>query len=229
MPFGCRVEPPVMTLNAAQVQALLDQGVEGQHVEFGHPTSPLRTPMRYATVIAAFANADGGVLVLGYDERDATVGVNDPPTVRRTIDRALSQVEPPVRAEVREHRLDDATVFTVEVEPSHQIHIANGTVALRRGDRNVPMSLADIRTAFGHSAQPERDLSDLLERLLADSASWPDRLMQAIAEHDRERDAREECARADRDRQARILNIKIAIVSGVSSLLLGAIITLLIG
>jgi predicted HTH transcriptional regulator len=167
-----------MTLDAAQVQALLDQGVESQHVDFGHPTSYLRTPMRYATDIAAFANADGGVLVAGYDERDRTVGVDDPATVRRAIDRALGQVEPPVRAEVQEHQLGDATVFTVEVEASDQVHIANGVVAVRQGDRNAPMSFADVRAALGHSAEPERALGNLVEHLLAETASWPDRLMR---------------------------------------------------
>jgi len=41
--------------------------------------------------------------------------------------------------------------------------------------------------------------------------------------------AREEAARAKREREARSLNIKIAIVSGAASLVLGALITLLIG
>jgi predicted HTH transcriptional regulator len=121
-------------LTTAQVRELLARG-ETDRVEFARPTSYLKTAMRYASDIAAFANGDGGVLILGYDERDGTVDIGDPAVARRAIERALTQIEPPVHTYVQEHQVDDGIVVTVEVQPSDQIHFANGTVAVRHGDR----------------------------------------------------------------------------------------------
>jgi predicted HTH transcriptional regulator len=184
--------------------------------------------MTYAVVISAFANADGGTLVLGYDERTKAVGVNDAGTVRRAIDRALAMVEPPAVTEVLEHQIDDGVVFTIEVRPSRDVHMANGVVAVRQGASNRPMTGADVRKRLGVARDPSPEIAELLERLLHESAEWPDHLMQEIAEHDSERDAREAIAQEERDRKARALNIKIALISGVLSVIAGALLSLLL-
>jgi hypothetical protein len=70
------------------------------------------------------------------------------------------------------------------------------------------MKFAEVQAALARSAQPQEGLEQLVQRLLAESAQWPDRLVQAIAEHDRERDARDEARQAQRDCAARTQNIR---------------------
>src|SRR5690349_5291843 len=58
--------------------------------------------------ISAFANGNGGCILLGVDEKHGFVvtGVDDPAVMESQVAAVCSELEPPVRAEIRTVQVD---------------------------------------------------------------------------------------------------------------------------
>lgn len=107
---------------------------------------PSREPERIAETLVAFANSEGGWLVLGIDA-DGTVGdfMTDD-ELADAVRAAERMCRPPVRTvDWQQRELVGGAVAIVRVERSAELHtLEDGRVLVRRGAENVPASGEEI-------------------------------------------------------------------------------------
>lgn len=129
-------------------------------------------PRDLARTLVAFANAEGGTLVVGITDNGKTedpVSAEKENTLRST---AINHTDPSVRVKVQ--KLESVLVF--EVEPGERVHFTtDGNCYLRLGDRSVKLNFAqqqELRYSkgeqlFGASGVPGATTADLDENEVA--------------------------------------------------------------
>ena len=113
-----------------------DSGWEFEYIEFtgDRPTGPRRDDL--ADEIAAFANANGGILLLGVSADGTFQGMT--PLQTAALDAMLVEVstdaiEPPLCIEVHHRELDGHTFVLVEVPRGDTLHEGGGYAFIRVG------------------------------------------------------------------------------------------------
>ncbi len=123
-----------------------------------------------AETLVAFANADGGTVVIGVDRRGRPTGYILPEEVEGVLRRALEQTRPVVHTEWNLEQVDGGTVITIRVPRSTELHsLADGRVLIRSGADNKILSgdalrqLAATKSTGDFEAEPVpgATLSDL--------------------------------------------------------------------
>lgn len=76
-----------------------------------------RLPEKLWKTLSAFANASGGVLLLGVDESEGfeVVGVSDPAKIQADLASLCDQMEPPLRPVVSVYDIEGRQVVVAEV------------------------------------------------------------------------------------------------------------------
>lgn len=135
-------------------------GGENEHTEFKRGVGDLRGIGR---AIAAFANTDGGLVVLGVDDTQAIVGVaEDAEAVSERLTGFLqSGLNSPVQARLGRHKDLLGWVHWIEVPRQRGFEPLQygGRVHVRRGRANVQPSsaeLQDLYNLFGYIVTEER-------------------------------------------------------------------------
>lgn len=109
--------------------------------------TPRETFTNLADAAVCFANATGGVIVLGVSDEDsgsgALVGTDlSPETVRRAV---FERTSPSLDVHVDQMDVDGVTLLTVTVPEGLEVYgTASGRYAWRRGDGCLPMSADDV-------------------------------------------------------------------------------------
>jgi hypothetical protein len=114
-------------------------------------------------LIAAFANGDGGTLVIGFDEaaRQA-VGLAHPGVALGHVQEWITEVSPPPDVEGGVVEIEPARhLVVVRVAPGREMpYLAGGQAVERRGNRIVPISpsriVARIAPAAGGASEIRR-------------------------------------------------------------------------
>ncbi|MBC7251555.1 MAG: putative DNA binding domain-containing protein [Anaerolineae bacterium] len=120
---------------------LLQKG-PGQTVEF----LPELDTDALAEVLVAFANGDGGTVLIGVSAQGEVNGSLLDEDVEGVLRGALSQCRPPVRTEWRQVDTPQGPVITLEVPRSTELHtLADGRVLIRSGARNRPLGGEEVR------------------------------------------------------------------------------------
>ena len=139
-----------------------DSGWEFKQIEFSgdRPTSPRREDL--ADEMAAFANANGGVLMCGISDDGRLHGMS--PEQIAALDRLLVEVgtdavEPPLRINVHHRELDGKAFVLVDVSRGDSVHewaghafIRVGSTKRRLSGTEMTVSIVDI---IGRSALVE--------------------------------------------------------------------------
>ena len=146
-------------MNWMDILERINQG-EDDHTEFKRGLGDLKPVGR---AIAAFANTDGGVVVLGVDDAQTIVGVKE--DEEAVSERLTSLLHPglsaPVQARLGRHRDPEGWVHWIEIprqrgfEPLRR----DGRVFVRRGRASVepsPAELQDLFNLFGYIVTEER-------------------------------------------------------------------------
>jgi len=129
-----------------------------------------------ATLIASFANASGGMIIVGVDE----AGALNPHAIEElepTLERAFRLLEPPFRAiDLPEWRIEDTPsgqVATVSIRPTPYDILVAGTCFVRSGKLNIPLRSDQDRwqpqrrrLSFEDETVPGATLQDLDDEII---------------------------------------------------------------
>lgn len=121
-----------------QLMAWLKEG-EHQTLDFKHQ---IKDPAKIARNLVAFANASGGLLLVGIDDFGEIVGV-DPNQEKHVLDLAAKKYcDPPLKLRYKLYETDDMNVLAVRVNKSEETHAAidedgNRKIFIRKDDACV--------------------------------------------------------------------------------------------
>ena len=177
-----------MNGTAAIPQEILELIFAGESETLEFKTA-LREPSLLARLMASFANANGGKILVGVTEPPAVVGV-DEHQFRRVYEHALRLLDPGAVATSLLF-LDGGgglKVAAVEVEKSSQLVLVQGSAYVRIGAMTRPMQWTQMMRSVP-SAQPQVTLETLakalenqtnhLEKLSSDNEELKDELRKA--------------------------------------------------
>ncbi|HZY41807.1 MAG TPA: ATP-binding protein, partial [Anaerolineae bacterium] len=101
---------------------------------------------RLAMTLVAFANGDGGTIVLGVDAGGKPIENVYPEDVEGVLRRAEMQCRPPIHTGWEQIDLAGASVIAVTVARTGELHsLADGRVVIRMGAENRPLGGEAIR------------------------------------------------------------------------------------
>jgi len=122
------------------------------------------TPLALAKVISAFANAEGGVILLGVIDSSNISGV-DSNSARTLIEKAQKMLSSPniVTFDIKKVRIV-LNVAVIKVQKSVQVIFCDSGAYIRIGKTIKPMPQSDIRLAVNSSSTSLESLSGTLER-----------------------------------------------------------------
>ncbi len=126
-----------------QIRLGEDSQWEFKQIEFSgnRPKSPSRNDL--ADEIAAFANADGGVLLCGVTDTGATQGMSREQMdalERLLVDLCTDAIKPPIRPTILRRLLDDCPLLLVAVPQGHAQHDSPGGSYHRVGSSKCRMT-----------------------------------------------------------------------------------------
>lgn len=161
----------------ADIASLIAAEAEGQHLDYKAPVRPDRQWRdSIAKAACAFANADGGVIVIGVD--DAPRRPHPFPVSTREVEdlqRALTTAIEPYPSGLQFRRVGDETeAFLVVLVPQsfeapHALMRDGLSYPRRRGESSEPMRPGEIADMFGRRLRPVFELFGRL-RLTQDSS-----------------------------------------------------------
>jgi len=134
-------------------------------------------PDALAETLVAFANSDGGTVVLGVDPSGQVQGEITAEDAEDVLRLALGQGRPIVRTEWQQSQVEGGTVVVIYVPRSSELHsLADGRVLIRSGAQNRPLGgdqivhLAATRAGGDFELEPvdKATLDDLDRDLIAE-------------------------------------------------------------
>ncbi|MFQ6033160.1 MAG: RNA-binding domain-containing protein, partial [Candidatus Zixiibacteriota bacterium] len=129
-----------------------------------------------AETLCAFANSDGGTLLLGVDDDGNVSGVDFPDDKLRVIREAPKRLlRPPLLAQVEEYQYKKKKVllFTVQWKPE-VYQLTDGRYLLRIGDSNIPFSAHQIELLKSGKRKA------VFESRIEPTATWEDLSLDLI-------------------------------------------------
>ena len=121
-----------------------------------HAFLPRLNPDSLAETLVAFANGEGGTVILGVDanggQGDQLVGDE----VEGALRAALALCRPPMRTEWQEEETRNGPVVMLRVDRSSELHIlSDGRALVRRGSENRPLSPSELEMLVGNRSMGE--------------------------------------------------------------------------
>jgi ATP-dependent DNA helicase RecG len=146
---------------------------------------PEPDPTALAETLVAFANSDGGTIVLGFTEAGQSIGRIMPEDVENALRAAAARTVPPVRASIESADTAGSAAPVIRVPRSADLHaLTDGRVLVRVGGDNRALGGEEIR----HLAN-SKSVGDFEAETVA-GASVEDLDPQIIDEYIEKREAR---------------------------------------
>jgi ATP-dependent DNA helicase RecG len=141
---------------------------EGQQIDFKEATIK---PGRLAETLVAFANAEGGTILIGVDDQGQVQGVRDPKRAADNVVEAIAHCSPPLgiglpqAVEVK----PGVTVLVVEI-PARlpRVYHTHGRYLRRAGSRNMALDEAALRRLLYERGELSYEAEPVTEASLAD-------------------------------------------------------------
>lgn len=122
-----------------QIQSLIQQG-EGYNVEFKQSVPSKASEL--AEEICAFANAAGGTLLIGVDDKGNIVGARMDNTNRSRLQNILNTIEPSFLVDISEIEVGNKTVICIECQSGNQKpYTVSGAIIIRNGPNSEKLPL----------------------------------------------------------------------------------------
>jgi len=133
-------------MQTVEVQAMIAQG-EGPGLEFKLQADH---PAQLAKAMAALANSQGGVILIGVDDGGQVVGADDPDLVERKLRNAGgTNCQPPLYPQVEHIEVEGRCVIAVQVgEGLEKPYQANNLFYVRHGAESRPASADKLLRLF---------------------------------------------------------------------------------
>jgi len=133
-------------LNPTQIKSIVSFG-EGFNTEFKE-----RVPTNLKGIteeVCAFANASGGVLLIGVDDKNVIQGVNIDNSKRSAIQNSIGEISPPLQFEFYIVEVDGKNVAVIEV-PSGQNkpYVLSGAIYVRQGPNSQKLTTVEEMRNF---------------------------------------------------------------------------------
>ena len=133
-------------LNIDNIQSLIDNG-EGYNVEF-----KVRIPSKIRELteeICAFANADGGYLLIGVDDNGQVVDTNLENDKRSAIQGSIREISPALPCELYSVNVGNKTVWVIDVPSGKdKPYIFSGSIYVREGANSQKLRTAEEMRSF---------------------------------------------------------------------------------
>jgi len=119
-----------------------------------------------AAIISAFANTDGGRLIVGIRDDGSIVGLDDADRIRLQIKQALKSISPPIQVEIETVSIDGKSILVVTVPKGSQSpYLAAGLAFQRLGARIIPITSQVLYSEITKRAKSLDDLRAEVEQL----------------------------------------------------------------
>lgn len=134
---------------------------ESQHVEFLRSEA---SPLVLAKVISAFANTDGGTILLGVSDSSTIDGV-DPDSARAKIEKALGMIS---SSEIVSYEIKQTRIFlyvaVISIEKSDHLVFCDSGAYMRSCEKIRVMHQQEITSLIGSPNGSIEALSGVLEK-----------------------------------------------------------------
>lgn len=133
-------------LNPTEIKSIINSG-EGFNAEF---KVNLPTNLKSITEeVCAFANASGGVVLIGVDDKNAIKGVTIDNSKRSAIQNSIGEISPPLQCEFYIVEVEGKNVAVIEV-PSGQNkpYVLSGGIYVRQGPNSQKLTTVEERETF---------------------------------------------------------------------------------
>ncbi|MCH8554089.1 MAG: putative DNA binding domain-containing protein, partial [Schleiferiaceae bacterium] len=138
-------------LTSKEIKSIIASG-EGYNAEF-----KVRVPSKLRELseeICAFANAAGGVLILGVRDDNQIVGVELDNRNISAIQNALNEINPPVFADVYKVEADEKNLWIIEVNSGEQKpYVLSGAIFVRQGANSQKLTSVEQMRYFFQQAE----------------------------------------------------------------------------
>ena len=132
--------------NTETIQSLIDSG-EGYNVEF-----KVRVPSKVRELteeICAFANADGGYLLIGIDDNGQIIGTDLENDKRSAIQGSISEISPVLHCDMYTVSIEDKTVWVIDVPSGKdKPYIFSGSIFVREGANSQKLRTVEEMRSF---------------------------------------------------------------------------------
>ena len=138
-----------------------------------------------AETITAFANSEGGTLVLGIDAQGEFGDIVMEDEIDNALQASLRHCLPPVKTSWQQEQVHGHTIVSLQVDRSAEVHtLDDGRILVRKGSKNVPADQRDLellmasRPSGDFELQPVpgatlEDLDDDVDGLPVDPTAAP--------------------------------------------------------
>jgi ATP-dependent DNA helicase RecG len=146
---------------------LIAQG-EGQQLDFKEETIK---PGKLAETLVAFANAEGGLIVIGVDDQGRVAGVSDLKRATDNVVEAIGNCSPPLGIGLPQsvEMAPGATALVIEIPPQlPRVYHAHGRYLRRSGSMNMALDEAALRRLLYERGELSFEAEPVAEAGLAD-------------------------------------------------------------
>ncbi|HNS01966.1 MAG TPA: ATP-binding protein [Anaerolineae bacterium] len=146
------------------IKSTLKQGASSQTEYMPAPDSG-----RLAETLVAFANADGGTILLGVDESGAPVEGLFGEEMEEALRAALLECRPPIRTEWEQIETPGGAAAAIHVPRSTELHaLADGRVLIRSGSQNRPLGGEQVRQLASGKSSGDFEMQEVAGAELGD-------------------------------------------------------------
>ena len=148
-----------MSYTKEKIEKILQQG-ETEQVEF---KAMIPDPLIFSKVIGAFANSNGGTIIVGVEEPNRVIGC-DYNRLQNLLGRTKDLLNPVPRIEISQIEFEGKTLGIIEVEKSANLTFAAGGIYERQGEMIRTMTPLELKNKIVQFAKPENQ--DFLAKAL---------------------------------------------------------------
>lgn len=148
-------------LNLEEIKSIIASG-EGYNAEF-----KVRVPSKLKDLseeICAFANAAGGVLIIGVNDNNQIIGVALDNAKKSAIQNAINEINPQLPVKIYQVEVENKSLWIIEVNSGAQKpYVLSGAIYVRQGPNSQKIT----------TVEQMRDFFQQTERIYFDEAPCP--------------------------------------------------------